>query len=192
MTDSGATLNGIAYATDGQGAVTYHFEYGATKAYGQQTPEAQAPAFSPPSPPGVSQRVDLPGGSLFHFRIVATNAAGEKGFGENIEWKTPGAPPPGPGTTRKSDTVGAGGSLSTGSNPSKSNPIVVSVKAEKGGKLTIDEIAKPERPGKDPHAEDNPEDDGPKDKNWYGPAFTIFPPSRTGDPEGDRTRLRVS
>jgi hypothetical protein len=181
VTETGATLNGLAYEQASGPcpcpAPTYHFEYGATKAYGKQTPEAQAPQFTQSSgEPKVSQRVSLPGGSTFHFRVVATNSGGEKGFGDDIEWRTPGPPPPGPGTTRTTDTVGPGGSVTTGSDPSKSNPIVVKVTSEKGGKIHIDETKNPERPGADPDAEENPEDDGPKDKHWYGPAFTIYPP----------------
>ena len=94
VTETGATLNG--YAGGGGTPVTYHFEYGATKAYGKQTPEAE-PTTSGADDPNVnaSQRVE-PGGSTLHFRIVVTNEAGEKGLGQDIEWKTPGAPPPGP------------------------------------------------------------------------------------------------
>jgi hypothetical protein len=185
VTDSGATLNGLAYPNGDQGPVTYHFQYGPTSAYGQRTPEAQAPPMSPSGPQKVSQRVALPGGSTFHFRIVATNAGGEKGFGQNVEWRTPGAVPPPPGATRTSDTVGPGGTVTTGSNPSNAKPIVVSVKAEKGGKITIDQIPNPDRPGADPDAQENPEDDGPKDKNWYGPAIRISPPAGpdTDDPD---------
>jgi hypothetical protein len=64
--------------------------------------------------------------------------------------------------------------VSTGSDPSKSNPIVVKVTSEKGGKIHVDETKNPDRPGADPDEEPNPEDDGPKDKHWYGPAFTIY------------------
>jgi hypothetical protein len=185
VTDSGATLNGIAYPSDGQGTVTYHFEYGPTKAYGQVTPEGQAPASAPPTQPAVSARVVLPGGSTFHFRIVATNGAGEKGVGEDIEWATPGPPPAEPGATRHSETVPPGGSLSVGTDPTKENPVVVTVTSESGGKLTVDEFANPDRPGVDPDAEVNPEDDSPKDKHWFGSAFRIYPAPVARDPEGD-------
>ena len=93
VTADGATLHGLAAPNGSNEVVTYHFEYGATTAYGSQTPEKQAPPFAPPTPPTVSDRVALPGGSTFHYRIVATNPAGEKGAGQDIEWKTPGRSP---------------------------------------------------------------------------------------------------
>jgi hypothetical protein len=103
---------------------------------------------------------------------------------------TAGPPPAGPGTTRTSDTVGPGGSISTGSDPSGSNPVVVKVISEKGGKLWIDEIANPDRPGEpvscdddpgNPECEEtNPEDDRSKKKNWYGPAIRVTPSQGSG------------
>lgn len=184
VTEDGATLNGRAYANDGTfDAVTYYFQYGPTKAYGTSTSPKQQPSSSGVD---VSERVSLPSGSTFHFRIVVTNAAGETALGRDVEWKTPGLPPPGPGTKRTTETLGAGGSMSTGSNPSKSNPIVVSLKAENGGEITIDEIPDPERPAPDPRA-NNIENDAPKDRHWYGPAIRIFPPDSPdkSDPEYD-------
>ena len=175
VTNEGATLNGIIGSSGA--AATYHFEYGVTSALGSSTPEKPAPNGQ-----NVSERVGLPGNSKFFFRIVGTNAGGKKN-GDTIEWTTPGPPAAGRGTKRTTDTVGPGGSIGTGSDPSKSNPIVVKAISEKGGTLWIDEISNPDRPGEagncdgGPDAgceEFNPEDDAPTDRHWYGPAIQVW------------------
>lgn len=62
--------------------------------------------------------------------------------------------------------------------------------SEKGGKLWIDEIANPDRPGEavscddepdNPDCEEtNPEDDRSKKKNWYGPGIRVTPSEGSG------------
>ena len=52
---------------------------------------------------------------------------------------------------------------------------MVRISSKTGGTFTIDELADPDRPGNS-GAEVNPEDDGPTDKHFYGPAFRITAP----------------
>jgi hypothetical protein len=57
-------------------ATSYHFEYGTSTEYGSQTPEASAGAGT--GPISVEAQVqNLTAASLYHFRVVATNAANE-------------------------------------------------------------------------------------------------------------------
>jgi hypothetical protein len=56
-------------------ATTYHFEYGLTSAYGQETPETPLAGESF-SPLKVQDHIDNLQPLVYHFRVVATNAAG--------------------------------------------------------------------------------------------------------------------
>jgi hypothetical protein len=169
--------------------VTYHFEYGPTAGQPSDDEGGVAPKYASSTPEktagaggNVSESVQgLTSGTSYHFRVVAKNSAGETDFGSEYFFKTTGARPLPPGATRTTDTVGPGESVSTGSNPSAAHPIVVKVTSEKGGTLYIDEIPDPDRPGEDPDAEVNPEDEGSKTKLWYGPAIRItHPPYASG------------
>lgn len=73
LTSSSAVLNGTV---DPNGnATTYYFEYGPTKAYGTKTAVASAGAGTGKQP--VSQPVGgLAASTTYHFRLVATSAAG--------------------------------------------------------------------------------------------------------------------
>jgi hypothetical protein len=72
---SSATLNGTV--NPGRLATTYHFEYGTTTAYGSQSPAVDASAGSGSTAVSVSTALSsLTAGTTYHFRLVATNAAG--------------------------------------------------------------------------------------------------------------------
>ena len=68
-----ATLNGVVNPRGS--ATAYHFEYGTSPAYGSSTPDAAVGAGT------TGQAVSVPlsglaGNTTYHFRVVATNAAG--------------------------------------------------------------------------------------------------------------------
>ena len=68
-----ATLTGSV--DPNRGASTYHFEYGTTASYGLRTADRQA--GSGDAPVAVEVPVDgLTPGTTYHYRLVATNAAG--------------------------------------------------------------------------------------------------------------------
>jgi sugar lactone lactonase YvrE len=75
MTTSGARLNGTV---NPEGAAsTYHFEYGTDTGYGQRVPATDAEAGDRRAPRVFSRAITgLTAGTTYHFRIVATNAAG--------------------------------------------------------------------------------------------------------------------
>ncbi|WP_445150275.1 hypothetical protein [Baekduia sp. Peel2402] len=76
VTAGSAELNGTIDTYGGQ--TTYHFEYGTTTAYGNRAPAgSEAPAGSSRTPRVVSRPVTgLQPGTTYHYRLVASNAAG--------------------------------------------------------------------------------------------------------------------
>jgi DNA-binding beta-propeller fold protein YncE len=75
ITASSATLNG---SINPFGLLTtYHFEYGTTDQYGSRTPAGEAPAGNGRVQRSFSQSVSgLQSGVTYHYRLVATSAAG--------------------------------------------------------------------------------------------------------------------
>jgi hypothetical protein len=75
VVETSATLDGTV---DPNGSsTTYHFEYGTTTSYGSQSPAVDASAGSGSSAVPVSTGLSgLNAGTTYHFRLVATNAAG--------------------------------------------------------------------------------------------------------------------
>ncbi len=72
-------------------ATTYYIEYGPTEAYGARTEEASAGSGDVVE--GVSAQLnDLEPGTVYHFRLVATNAHGTT-FGKDSEFETHGGKP---------------------------------------------------------------------------------------------------
>ncbi len=74
ITANGATLNGTV---DGRGApATYHFDYGDGSSYGSSTKEQNVPSGA--SAFAVNQSVpELRCGTVYHHRVVGTNAGGQ-------------------------------------------------------------------------------------------------------------------
>ena len=68
----------VAGTVNPEGAgTTYQFQYGASTAYGQSAPASPVDVGSGSSPVAVSvDLVDLAGGTVYHYRIVAMNANG--------------------------------------------------------------------------------------------------------------------
>ncbi|MGN6189912.1 MAG: fibronectin type III domain-containing protein [Conexibacter sp.] len=81
----GSTSATLKATVNPQGAATtYHFEYGTTTAYGASAPVPDASAGSGSSDKNVSVDVDnLQPGTTYHFRVVATNAAGTTEGGDH-------------------------------------------------------------------------------------------------------------
>jgi hypothetical protein len=89
MASSSVTLHAVL---DPEGVATsYRFQYGPTNEYGSQTPEESAGAGSSP----VSFEVHLQGlsaASVYHYRVIASNAVSETFAGEDQAFTTLGGP----------------------------------------------------------------------------------------------------
>jgi hypothetical protein len=90
IASTSATLTGTVNP-EGQ-ATTYYFEYGTTTSYGSQTTTTDAGSGA------AAIKVAAPLGSLapittYHYRLVATNAAGTM-LGSDVSFKTPKPPVP--------------------------------------------------------------------------------------------------
>jgi hypothetical protein len=80
ITGNSATLNGTVNPNGA--ATTYYFEYGTTKSYGTQTP-TQGPTGAVKQNIAATAAVGgLSAGVTYHFRLVASNAAGIKRGGD--------------------------------------------------------------------------------------------------------------
>jgi hypothetical protein len=94
LTQTSARLNG-SFSGDGD-ATTYHFEWGSTASYGNQTPEQAA--GSPTGAAAVSATVDDlkasgPDKGTYHYRVVATNSSGTTvGLDRTFTTKPPDPP----------------------------------------------------------------------------------------------------
>jgi hypothetical protein len=86
QTFSGATLTG---SIDSRGhTTTWYFQYGATAAYGQQTPARSQSSSS--GARSVSETIGgLNAGTTYHFRLVATSSAGTS-YGADTSFTTAG------------------------------------------------------------------------------------------------------
>lgn len=89
VTNSGAKLTGTIAAKGA--ATTYRFEYGKTKSYGAAMPLPEGGAGEGRLSAEVTQAITgLESGTLYHYRLVATNSAGTS-YGED-RTVTPGYP----------------------------------------------------------------------------------------------------
>ena len=92
-----ATTAAIAGAVNPQGAATvYHFEYGETASYGNETPSLPAGADAAVHHVG-TELSGLAAGRTYHFRIVATNCEGcltGTSYGQDLTFTTPAPPAP--------------------------------------------------------------------------------------------------
>src|SRR4051812_6725386 len=94
VTKSSADVSG--FVNPERLATTYHFEYGTTTAYGSSTPTANAGAGTA-DVPATSTLTGLAPGTTYHYRLVATNAAGTTP-GADMAFATQSAPGGGGGT----------------------------------------------------------------------------------------------
>jgi plastocyanin len=109
--ETGATLNGSVNPS-GQ-STTYHFDYGATGSYGQETPEeAAGEGTTAASKSAVVS--GLTPATTYHFRIVAKSAAGTT-LGADRTFSTTG--PPSPTTQAATNVGGTGATLGGTVNP---------------------------------------------------------------------------
>jgi hypothetical protein len=93
ISTSGATLNGTVNPQNSES--TYRFEYGTDETYGSFAPESETPlSDASPSDHAVSAPVTgLTPGTLYHFRVTATNAAGPVQGADQTFWTAPAAIP---------------------------------------------------------------------------------------------------
>ena len=115
ITDTAANLNGTV---DPNGSVTtYHFEYGTTATYGQNTPENAAPEGTDPA--AVKAAISgLTPSTTYHYRLVATNAVGAISPGADKTFRTAAAPqPPTVVSTTSRDVFSRGARLLTRVDP---------------------------------------------------------------------------
>jgi len=97
-------------------STTYHFEWGLTTGYGAS--HTSAPAGSGTSEVSVSQTArGLAPGTIYHYRLVATNQFGTT-FGADRTFKTAGSPPPGVSTGAATNINTRGADLTGTVNPS--------------------------------------------------------------------------
>jgi plastocyanin len=90
-----ATLNGVVNPEGQQ--TSYHFEYGLTAGYGQQT-STQHVAAQETSQSATASLTELLPGTIYHFRLVAENAAGPT-LGADRTFSTTSPPPASPTPT---------------------------------------------------------------------------------------------
>ena len=74
VSQTAATL--VAQITPSFSSTTYHFEYGTSSLYGQQTPESSPIGSDDSAHPGSATLSGLAPGTTYHYRVVATNAVG--------------------------------------------------------------------------------------------------------------------
>ncbi len=84
---STATLN-ATLNPEGGGATTYRFEYGTTEAYGQSTPVEELIGGSFEEQAATAALAGLQPHTVYHFRVVATNAAAETSAGPDQTFET--------------------------------------------------------------------------------------------------------
>ena len=92
ITDTTATLNGTVNPSGSE--TTYHFEYGLTTAYGSTTTSASAGSGFTAVPVSAALTGLVPG-TLYHFRLTATNSGGTvNGADGSFTADRPGPIPP--------------------------------------------------------------------------------------------------
>jgi hypothetical protein len=112
VTTDAASLAGTV--NPGGGATTYRFEYGTSTAYGSQTPDADAGSGTTDGE--VSANITgLSPSTTYHYRVVATNAAGTVDGADQVFTTAPVAPGV---TTLPASSLGQRGATLNGSvNP---------------------------------------------------------------------------
>jgi hypothetical protein len=117
VSTTAGTLNGTVNPNGS--ATTYHFDWGTSTSYGQQSPSADASAGSGVA--GVAVSASLTGlapSTTYHYRLVGTHCGGCAGgtrFGADVSFTTAG--PPAVATQAASSVTAAGATLNGTVNP---------------------------------------------------------------------------
>lgn len=90
VTNRSATVNGTVNPNGTQ--ISYAFQYGTSTAYGQQTALTSAGSGTSNVPVSASLS-NLPPGTTIHYRLFATNVAGQTSTGADATFTTTGSPP---------------------------------------------------------------------------------------------------
>jgi hypothetical protein len=99
VSSTGATLNGTV--NPNSNATTYHFDFGTTGAYGTRLPVPDASVGSDAADHVVSAAIGgLAPNTTYHYRVVATDAAGFTTTGPDVGFTTLAAPLPLPPATK--------------------------------------------------------------------------------------------
>jgi hypothetical protein len=93
VTTDAATLAGTV--NPGGGATTYHFEYGTSTSYGSQTSDGNAGSGATDGDV-LANVTGLSAGTAYHYRLVATNAAGTVNGADQMFTTASPAPAPAP------------------------------------------------------------------------------------------------
>lgn len=114
ITSTGATVNGTVNP-NGE-ATTYAFQWGLTTSYGNEAPLPGSSAGSGTTDVPVSAALDgLTSGTVYHFRVIASNASGVA-TGADETFTTAGSPPaPATVTTKAATNVTATSAVLNGS-----------------------------------------------------------------------------
>jgi hypothetical protein len=100
-----ATLNGQVSATDPDFDTRYHFEYGTTTTYGLRAPASDVTVRVDSAGQAVSQALTgLSPGTAYHYRLVASNAAGPS-YGADATFTTAAVIVPPPMKTKPANSV---------------------------------------------------------------------------------------
>src|SRR4051812_43819168 len=116
-TGVGQTTATVTGTVDPQGmATTYHFEYGTSSSYGLQSGEQDAGSGTGAADVQAAL-TGLTSDTTYHYRVVATNAAGVDRGGDRT-FRTAGTPgPPGATTGSARDVTITGGRLTASVDP---------------------------------------------------------------------------
>jgi hypothetical protein len=115
ISETGATLTGTVDRNDG--ATTYHFEYGTSAAYGLTTPETPV-SIEGTDPVTVKAAIQsLTRDTPYHYRLVATNAAGISRGADRSVRTAPGPRAPAVTSTSSRDVFSRGARLITTADP---------------------------------------------------------------------------
>jgi hypothetical protein len=115
ISETGATLTGTVDRNDG--ATTYHFEYGTSAAHGLTTPETPV-SVEGTDPVTVKAAIQgLTRDTTYHYRLVATNAAGVSPGADRSFRTNPGPRAPTVASTSSRDVFSRGARLITTADP---------------------------------------------------------------------------
>jgi hypothetical protein len=127
VTNNSATVN--ATVNPNGEPTNYAFQYGTTNKYGQQTQGAAVPGGAATSPQPVSASIsNLTQGTVYHYRVIASNASGTVVGGDRT-FTTTGSPPapvqPPTVTTKPATKTSTSGATLNGTVNPNGSPVKV-------------------------------------------------------------------